>query len=985
MARVPEIIRRNPISQVAADPKPTGLGWSALADLAQIGADFVKPAALKQAADNGLKSVYRDANGVLKVTERNVLGGELADAHNSAAFAKYLAQRQIDMSQTFTELAQKNQFNPAGFRADSDAYIRLLTEDEDVPLALKEDLLLTAQREAQTRFNGLYAAETNRTYNEADRNTLAARDMLVDDYVNLFMGGDVEGAAAKYAEIEELTRFRENAAYISDTPAERDAYLRGVRGAAKVARLSQMIQETDGATELSDPIRAEIDSIMSDPDIDPDSRRKLYALTQGRLKGVDAAAIVTALTSETFEARVNRANADMSGIPGLAGLNADFSPRLQAMFNAAPPEIRAQLSINSGYRSVEQQTVLWNQALAKYGSVEEARKWVAPPGNSQHNSGNAADLGFGSDEARQWVHANAAAFGLHFRLDNEDWHIEAMPGAPALSGSPDRTANAAALTEAGVQISDDSEFLALAFGVTNAIGIMSADPDAIVRDIVGEPENLPPLLANMTAEQARNWAIRQMTVKASDIAAQQVVIDQIPDTEVRGLATRDLNDRYGVRARMEEQAALGYRERLAANDDTLTTQEIMSDHSLSDAMQQTLVNEWTKINKAAIEVQGTIAGLASGTATYDPYDSTGRGKVNDAFVSMLGDDAPLSERGQLLAGEIAMRTGYMPQRAFNAIRGAVNGNDPAALASSMEFLNQLIQRQPNAIGMYDGRTEVLDALADYTMLSETKGAEAAAAQMLEAHSPEAKARLANLSDAAKAAAKTLSEKDVTSFFGERGVKVNLDDVDVAASVMGDYERMFLDAYTETGDTAMARNRALNGLARVYGADTVTGTNRMMKYPPQLFYPASAEHPNWMQDQLVEDVSRMVYGDERVDTFLSADAFGLTADGTRPEPLMAPNDIIIMSDEKTRSEIAAGMPPSYLLRYIDADGLLQQMPKRFYFDPAASQAADAARNAEQMLMLQRGQAMEQRLRDPATMDAALGLEIAPGSLMDQVRQ
>jgi len=49
---------------------------------------------------------------------------------------------------------------------------------------------------------------------------------------------------------------------------------------------------------------------------------------------------------------------------------------------------------------------------------------VAPPGNSQHNRGNAADLGYSSDAARQWAHANAGKFGLSFPLANEDWHIE---------------------------------------------------------------------------------------------------------------------------------------------------------------------------------------------------------------------------------------------------------------------------------------------------------------------------------------------------------------------------------------------------------------------------------------------------------------------------------------------------------------------------------------------------------------------------------
>lgn len=101
-----------------------------------------------------------------------------------------------------------------------------------------------------------------------------------------------------------------------------------------------------------------------------------------------------------------------------------FSGALEQMFSAAPPEIRDQLRVGSGYRSPERQAELWQDALKKYGSPEAARKWVAPPGNSQHNHGAAADLKYLSDDARAWVRANAEQYGLAFPLSNEPWHIE---------------------------------------------------------------------------------------------------------------------------------------------------------------------------------------------------------------------------------------------------------------------------------------------------------------------------------------------------------------------------------------------------------------------------------------------------------------------------------------------------------------------------------------------------------------------------------
>lgn len=108
----------------------------------------------------------------------------------------------------------------------------------------------------------------------------------------------------------------------------------------------------------------------------------------------------------------------------ISGLSSSFEGKLEKMLADLPKELAGQITINSGFRSNERQAQLWQEALAKYGSVAEARKWVAPPGNSQHNKGNAADLGYGSDAARQWAHDNASRYGLAFPLGNENWHIE---------------------------------------------------------------------------------------------------------------------------------------------------------------------------------------------------------------------------------------------------------------------------------------------------------------------------------------------------------------------------------------------------------------------------------------------------------------------------------------------------------------------------------------------------------------------------------
>lgn len=122
----------------------------------------------------------------------------------------------------------------------------------------------------------------------------------------------------------------------------------------------------------------------------------------------------------------------------LTGLNSGFAGQLAAMVTAAEAALGpGVVKITSAFRSVERQAELFEQAVRKYGSEAEARKWVAPPGKSNHNAGLAADLDFANPAARAWVHGNAARFGLGFPMSWEPWHIEpanarAMRQAPAL-------------------------------------------------------------------------------------------------------------------------------------------------------------------------------------------------------------------------------------------------------------------------------------------------------------------------------------------------------------------------------------------------------------------------------------------------------------------------------------------------------------------------------------------------------------------------
>jgi hypothetical protein len=874
MARVPEVIRKRAVSNVAAEPAKAGQGFAALSELARLGAEFVKPAAEKEAKEAGLDSVYRDENGQLQVDEKSALGGRQSDIHNAAAFSKYLSQRSVDMSENFTELARKYEFNPAGFKDASDGYIKLLEEDESIPRVLKEDLLASAKTEASRRFNGLFSQATNREYRESDRNTATHRDMLVDDYINLFSAGDEEAANAKLAEIEQLSSFRGNAPYISETPKETEAFLRGTRAAAKASRQMRVLGEIKGDTEIPDELRQELEDTLEAPDLSPDVRQKLYNATQGRLKGIDANAFVDTLTADGYEAKVVKVES--------GGKASAQNPNSSA----------------TGHHQFTKGTWLQSvKTLRKQGGAQ----WAA--GLSE------AEL----LEMRKDAGASSEVF-QHFRANN-----------------------AAVLNNAGVPVNEATEYMAHFFGAGGAVQVSTADPTAKLSEFLpAKVIQANPFLANMTATDAKNWAARKMTVKASDIAAQQVQIDQIEDTEVRAMASTSLRDAYGIKKRLEDASAVEYRERLAAQDDTLTEQEIRQDHNISDTAQDALVSELQKQRKTQIEVQQTVHNLADGATQWNPFDSKQRNRVDDAFKSMLEDEQPLSPAGQTMAGEIAVRTGFLPRTMFDAIRGATVSGDPKQLASSMEFLSQVIQRQSGAIDMFDGKGAVNNALSDYSFYSKFMGAEEAAQRVIDNNAPEMVAKRKNLSDAAKTAAKELDHGDLVDHLSDKGIDAELGNEAQQAEMMTEYDRLFRDAYVGTGDPGLAKNRALSEMSRVYGPNMISGSSRLMKYPPQNFYPSSARNPDYMSQQLEQAVSEFAFDDDANDAW----GFSRITDAISGRKWVDSSRIMLMSDHTTREEVAAKQQPSYTVMFRDDNDELQAVPGRFFFDPPTGEPETA---------------------------------------------
>jgi zinc D-Ala-D-Ala carboxypeptidase len=124
--------------------------------------------------------------------------------------------------------------------------------------------------------------------------------------------------------------------------------------------------------------------------------------------------------------------------PGIANLDPALLGALrEAATDAAHDGV--ELFVDSGWRSPEHQEQLLHEAISKYGSEEEAARWVATPRTSAHVSGNAVDIG--PSDAAAWLSQHGAEYGLCQIYGNEPWHYELRPeaidrGCPPMYADP---------------------------------------------------------------------------------------------------------------------------------------------------------------------------------------------------------------------------------------------------------------------------------------------------------------------------------------------------------------------------------------------------------------------------------------------------------------------------------------------------------------------------------------------------------------------
>lgn len=125
-------------------------------------------------------------------------------------------------------------------------------------------------------------------------------------------------------------------------------------------------------------------------------------------------------------------------IPAVANLDPGLLKSLRQAATAAADD-GVEFSVTSGWRSPGYQNQLLREAVSKYGSEDEAARWVATAATSPHVSGDAIDIG--RSDATAWLSKHGAEYGLCQIYRNEPWHYELRAhaidrGCPRLYADP---------------------------------------------------------------------------------------------------------------------------------------------------------------------------------------------------------------------------------------------------------------------------------------------------------------------------------------------------------------------------------------------------------------------------------------------------------------------------------------------------------------------------------------------------------------------
>ena len=296
------------------------------------------------------------------------------------------------------------------------------------------------------------------------------------------------------------------------------------------------------------------------------------------------------------------------------------------------------------------------------------------------------------------------------------------------------------------------------------------------------------------------------------------------------------------------------------------------------------------------DLVAAVVGGDSAGAAVNGFDADER-KVGDKAYSAMIEAAP--EQAEVLTETFVRSTGYIPKSVQAEIRQGVASTDPAALADALSRADALELAAPISFGAFEGGAaarEKLTLFRHYVNDLGIGGADAAQ-RIISMQDPAQQVNRDVLKPGVKDFIEGLSVGDVTDEFDpgifspEPGAGI----MPIQSNgLLAEYREIAEAKFYETGgDAGAAKALALADLKQRWNVSNVSGSANLMRTPPELYYPPVAGAHTYLRDDALETATKFV-----------AEAF----------PGRKVENIAILPNDLTRTDIEMGRPPRYRLFY-----------------------------------------------------------------------
>lgn len=252
-----------------------------------------------------------------------------------------------------------------------------------------------------------------------------------------------------------------------------------------------------------------------------------------------------------------------------------------------------------------------------------------------------------------------------------------------------------------------------------------------------------------------------------------------------------------------------------------------------------------------------VGSVLNGDLFFDPKDTQDKKSVNDYYAEVIQPqlDSPEltpNQKAQMNA-EYVLKTGVMPSQLESFIRTHVRYGDPEQRAYTAEIVSEIANSNPLILKLKDPDISYAVQFSDLVQNGATP--EHAVEILDQQFAPDQKEIRSKRETEFKALGidprVEISEMYTSKFLGVRGRRKELTEIpNISDTMLTEYRSIFEQEYLLSGDENIARERTKQRVNKVFGLSEVTGTSRIVMYPPEKFYEVDGVNNSWIREQML---------------------------------------------------------------------------------------------------------------------------------------